>query len=71
MSKISINDVEYDTDLMTEDALANLKSIQFVDGEMAKLKSQIAVLSTARLAYAAALQQGLSETTDASGPDDP
>lgn len=64
MSTISINDVEYDTDSMTEDALANLKSIQFVDAEVARLQSQLAVLATARLGYSAALQQALSQTTD-------
>ena len=60
MSTVTIDDVEYETDSMSEEALANLKSLQFVDGELARLNAKMSVLSTARNAYASALQQHLA-----------
>lgn len=61
MSTVTIDDVEYDTDSMSEEALANLKSLQFVDAELARLNAKISVMSTARNAYATALQQLLPD----------
>ena len=64
MPTITIDNVEHDTDSMSSEALANLKSIQFVDAELARLNAQIATLNTARIAYATALQQLLEEDSD-------
>ena len=64
MPTITIDDVEYDVDSMSEEALGNLKSIQFVDGELARLNAQISVLTTARMAYSSALQGQLIEDFD-------
>jgi hypothetical protein len=60
MAKVTIEDVEYDTDLMSDVAVANLKSIQFVDAELARLNAKISVINTARIAYFSALQQELA-----------
>lgn len=64
MATVTIDDTEYDTDSMSEEALANLKSLQFVDGEIARLNAKASVLSTARNAYASALQQLLADGAD-------
>jgi hypothetical protein len=64
MAKVTIEDVEYDTDSMSDDAIANLKSIQFVDTELARLNAKISVMNTARLAYFSALQQELVSLPD-------
>jgi hypothetical protein len=40
-------------------ARAQLQSLQFVDGELARLQAQTAVLQTARAAYAKALNAAL------------
>ena len=61
MAKITINDVEYDSETMNETALANLNSIQFVDAEVARLQAQLSVMATARMAYATALQQAMGQ----------
>lgn len=61
MPTITIDNVEYDTESMSSEALANLNSIQFVDAELVRLNAQIAALNTARIAYGAALQQHLQE----------
>jgi len=57
---INIADQEYDTEDMSEDALAQLRSIEFVDQEMARLNNSLAAMQTARNAYISALQEILS-----------
>lgn len=61
MSNITIDGKEYDTEKLSEDANAQLTSLQFVTGEIARLQSQLAVLQTARNAYSQALQKSLPE----------
>ena len=53
----SQNVVEKNT--LSEEAKAQLQSLQFVDQELAKLQAQAAVLQTARIAYAKALNDAL------------
>jgi hypothetical protein len=57
MAKININNVEYDTESLSPEALAQLQSIQFVDSEVARLSNQVAAMNTARMAYSSALQE--------------
>jgi hypothetical protein len=59
MSKINIDNQEYDLDALSDDAKAQLGSLQFVDAELQRLSAQVAVLQTARLAYSKALQAAL------------
>ena len=54
--KITIDNKEYDLNDLSNDAKAQLVSIQFVDAELARLQAQAAALQTARMAYAKALQ---------------
>ena len=56
MAKITIDNVAYDTDSLSPEAIAQLQSIQFVDAELAQLNGRIAAMNTARYAYASALQ---------------
>lgn len=56
MAKITIDNVAYDTDSLSPEAIAQLQSIQFVDAELAQLNGRIAAMNTARNAYASALQ---------------
>jgi hypothetical protein len=64
MAKVSINNVEYDTDELSPDALAQLQSIQFVDSEIAKLQGRVAAMNTARNAYTNALQELLLQAQE-------
>ena len=50
MAKISIDDVNYDTEKLSDEAKAQLVSIQYVDQELARLQAQAAALQTARIA---------------------
>lgn len=59
MPKINIDNKEYDLDDLTDDAKAQLGSLQFVESELQRLAAQTAVLQTARIAYSKALQAAL------------
>lgn len=55
MSAITIDGVEYKLDELSEDAKAQITSLNFVDAEIARLQAEISVFQTARNAYALAL----------------
>ena len=59
MPIIKIDDKDYDTDTFSDEAKAQLQSLQFVDQELARLNAQAAVMQTARIAYAKALNDAL------------
>ncbi len=59
MPTIKIDNVDYDTDKLSDDAKAQLVSLQFCDQELARLQAQAAAIQTARMAYAKALQSAL------------
>ena len=59
MTTITIDNKEYDLDTLSEEAKAQLVSIQFVDQELQRVNAQAAVLQTARVAYAKALNDAL------------
>ena len=59
MPTITIDNRDYDLDTLSDEAKAQLQSLQFVDSELARLQAQAAVLQTARMAYSKALQAAL------------
>ena len=59
MTTIAIDNIEYDTDKLSDEAKAQLVSIQFCDQELARLQAQAAAIQTDRMAYAKALQSAL------------
>ena len=59
MPIIKIDDKDYDFDQLSDNAKAQLTSLQFVDAELQRLNAQAAVLQTARMAYAKALNDAL------------
>jgi hypothetical protein len=59
MTTIKIDGEDYDFDQLTNEAKAQLASLQCVDAELARLQAQAAALQTARMAYAKALQAEL------------
>ena len=61
MAKVTIDEKEYETDDLTDEAKAQLGSYQFVENELARLNAQSAALQTARIAYARALKEALGE----------
>lgn len=59
MPTIKIDNIDYDLDSLSDNAKAQLQSIQFVDQELAKLQMQVAAMQTARNAYVNALKAAL------------
>ena len=59
MSKITIDNIEYSLDSLSNDAKAQLMSMQFCDSEIARLQAQLAVIQTARVSYARSLKDAL------------
>ena len=57
MSQITIDEVAYDTAALSEEALAQLGSLQAVDRRIENLQEELAILQTARNAYGRALQE--------------
>ena len=59
MPTIKIDNKEYDLDTLSDECKAQLASLQFVEQELSRLQAKAAVLQTARVAYAKAIQEAL------------
>jgi len=70
MPSIKIDNIDYDIDTLSDDAKAQLQSLQFCDAELARAQAQVAVLQTARMAYSNALKAALPTTQHAVLMDD-
>jgi len=55
--KITIDDVEYLFNDLSDEAKAQIQSIQFVDQEIGRLNAQLAIANTAKIAYQNALKE--------------
>jgi recombinational DNA repair ATPase RecF len=64
MPKITIDDIEYNSEDLSDNGKAQLASLQFLEQQMAKLKNEIAIYQTARAAYAQALKAELEKTNE-------
>tara|TARA_B100001059_G_C17703645_1_gene511510 strand:- start:111 stop:299 length:189 start_codon:yes stop_codon:yes gene_type:complete len=60
MPKITVDDIEYNTEDLSDNGKAQLASLQFLEVQMKRLQSEIAVYQTARNAYLTALKTELS-----------
>ena len=59
MPKITVDGMEYNTEDLSDNAKAQIASLQFLEAQMAKIKSEIAVYETAKSAYLQALKAEL------------
>ena len=59
MPKITIDEIEYNTEDLSDNGKAQLASLQFLEVQRNKLKSELAVYRTARNSYVLALKQAL------------
>jgi hypothetical protein len=55
--KITIDNVEYLFNDLSDEAKAQIQSIQFVDQEIGRLNAQLAIANTAKIAYQNALKE--------------
>ena len=56
MPNFTVDGIEYNTEDLSENGKAQLASLQFLEVQMNKLKSEIAVYQTARNVYVASLK---------------
>lgn len=61
MPKITVENIEYNTEDLTDNGKAQLASLQFLEMQMNKIKSEIAVYQTALASYQIALKQELEK----------
>ena len=62
MPKITIDDIEYNTEDLTENGRAQLASLQFLESQMQKIRNEMAVYQTAQQTYIAALKAEIEQS---------
>tara|TARA_B100000963_G_C22146360_1_gene459827 strand:+ start:154 stop:348 length:195 start_codon:yes stop_codon:yes gene_type:complete len=61
MPKITVDGIEYNTEDLTDNGKAQVASLQFLEAQMTKLRSEIAVYTTARNSYITLLKTELEK----------
>jgi hypothetical protein len=59
MTTVNIDSKDYELESLSEEAKAQLVSLQFVDQKLAQLNAELAVFQTARIGYSNALNAAL------------
>lgn len=62
MPKIKLDDAEYNTEDLSERGHATLKSLQFLEIQLNKLKNEVAIYQTAQRAYVDTLKGEIKKT---------
>jgi len=62
MPKIKIDDLEYNTEDLSEEGLAQFKSLQYLETQLQRLRNDIAVYQTAQRTYIAALKAEIEKS---------
>ena len=65
MPKITVDNVEFNTEDLTDNGKSQVASLQFVDAQIKKLKAELAVYQTAKVAYTNALKAELDKLSAA------
>ena len=60
MAKVNIDGKEYEFDDLSDEAKAQVVSLQFVQGELKRLDAQIAVFKTAEVGYLRELKEQIN-----------
>ena len=61
MPKITIDNIEYNSEDLSDNGKAQVASLQFLEAQMNKIKAEIAVYQTARHTYVATLKDELEK----------
>lgn len=59
MAMITIDGKQFDTEALSDDARAQIANIQLTDQKLIQLQQELAIVQTARNAYARALAESL------------
>ena len=60
MPKLTLDEIEYNTEDLSERGQATLQSLQFLEIQLKKLKNEVSVYQTAQRTYLAALKEEIS-----------
>lgn len=63
--KVTVDEVEYSLNELSENAKSQILNIQFVDNQIQQFKNELAVADTARIGYTNALKKELSKLPSA------
>ena len=63
MPKITIDEIEYNTEDLAENGKAQLTSLQFLEGQMQKIRNEMAVYQTAQRTYVGALKAEIAQSS--------
>jgi len=61
---ITIDDKDYNLDDLSDECKAEIQTLQFCEGEIARLNAKLAVAATARIAYQRAVAKLMPEESD-------
>lgn len=61
--KVTIDGTEYLLSALSDEAKAQITNLKFVENEIMQLKAKLAIASTAKLAYQAALKNAIPQDT--------
>ena len=64
MPKITVVSIEYNTEDLSDNGKAQLASLQFLEVQLNKINSEVAVYQTARNAYISALKEELQKSEE-------
>ncbi len=67
MIRFTIDGLDYQVESLSEKGQAQLRSLQFTETQLQKLRNEVAVFETARGAYLAALKAEIARTGGAAG----
>lgn len=62
MPRIKLDDIEYNTEDLSDHGQAVLKSLQFLEAQLQKLKNEIGVYETAKFTYVEALKAEITNS---------
>lgn len=62
MPKIKLDDIEYNSEDLTDKGKANLASLQFLESQMSKMRNEMAVYQTAQRTYVAVLKAEIEQS---------
>ena len=64
MPKFIIDEIEYNTEDLSDNGKAQLASLQFLETQMSQLRSEIAVYRTAKNSYITALKSEIEQSDE-------
>lgn len=64
MPKINLDGIEYNTEDLSDNGKAQVASLQFIEYQVNRIKSQIQIYNTAKQSYVKALKAALESPAD-------